>query len=163
MLSEIQQSTIGHSYVLQLPILTRWFSNWTLLNAIKSNEACLKSAIWSTKITDNVEIKKKPEHLKNLQQLLCEDSKFWANLLLIEELLRPLKTAILGIEGSSIDVQKSYQIVELAFETAFKTASKFSPEQKKPIDQVIFKWFLKEFKNYCLRFWKNVVLFVKVI
>lgn len=133
---ETQKSTIGHTQALKLPVLTRWFSNWTLINSIKSNEVCLKSSIWSAKITDNVEIKKKPDRLKKLQKLLCDDIDFWSNLGLVEELLRPLKTAILTIEGSSVDVQKSYKVVDSAFEKASKVASKFSIEQKESINQV---------------------------
>jgi hypothetical protein len=135
-LEETQNSAIGHSRLLILPVATRWFSNWTLLNSVKENEACLKSAIWSPKIVDNAEIKKKPERLSTLKHLLCEDTGFWANLALVEELLNPLKTAILAIEGSVIDVSKAFKVVESAFEKAVGIASKFSTEQKEEIVKV---------------------------
>jgi hypothetical protein len=57
-------------------------------------------------------------------------------LALVEELLNPLKTAILAIEGSVIDVSKAFKVVESAFEKAVGIASKFSTEQKEEIVKV---------------------------
>jgi hypothetical protein len=107
-----------------------------LLDSIKANEACLKSAIWSPKIADNKEIKKKPERLNNLKHLLCEDNDFWIRLTLIEELLRPLKTAILAIEGSVVDVYKAFKLVDFSFDQASEVASKFPDKQKNRIEEV---------------------------
>jgi hypothetical protein len=119
-----------------LPVKTRWFSNWTLLDAIKSNESCLKSAIWSPKIEENANTEKRKKNLKQLKKLLCEDTEFWSNLALIEELLRPLKSAILSIEGSIVDVSKAYKVVGAAFDKTSEIASKFPTEQVESINEV---------------------------
>jgi hypothetical protein len=96
----------------------------------------LKSAIWSTAIQGNKELQKKPEILNQLKQLLCDDADFWKKVGLIEELLRPLKSSILAIEGSVIEVRTAYKTVESAFQEALKIANKFSKEQSKQLKQV---------------------------
>lgn len=76
------------------------------------------------------------KNLKQLKKLLCEDTEFWSNLALIEELLRPLKSAILSTEGSIVDVSKAYKVVGTALDKTSEIASKFPTEQVKPINEV---------------------------
>ena len=85
----------------------------------------MKSAIWSPRIQEDKELKKNPERLKRLKIILCEDPKFWESVTLIEEILRPLKTSILKIEYSVVDVQQSYKLVESAFKEANEIALRF--------------------------------------
>lgn len=140
-LEATQQLTIGHTQTLKLPVLTRWFSYWKLVNSVKENEACLKSAIWSTQIWNNVELKKKPGRLNNLKQLLCEDKEFWPKLSLIEELLRPLKAGILQIEGAVVDASKAHKLVSSAFDRTVEIAFKFPRDQAKELNEVIVALF----------------------
>lgn len=129
-LEETQRSTHGHSHLIQLPVPNRWFSRWTLVNSINANKSCLKIAIWSPKITDNMELKKDPARLKKLKSLLSENNNFWTNVALVEELLRPLKNAILAIEGSVVEVRTSYRIIESAFDKALEVARKLDSANK---------------------------------
>jgi hypothetical protein len=131
------------------------------VNSIKKNEVCLKSAIWSPKIQDNKELKKKPDRLKDVKQILCEDNKFWSAIGLVEELLRPLKTSILAIEGSTADVRKSYKIVQSAFHEALEVADKFVEEQVGENKQVISQSFFN--KNSYFRFSTTVSTFARAI
>lgn len=136
-LGEIQQSTIGHTQALKLPVKTRWFSNWTLLNSIKSNESCLNAAIWSPIVKNNATTDKQKNKLKKVKQILCDDADFWESLVLIEELLRPLKSAILAIEGSVVDLCKAFKSVGSAFDEAVEIASKFPAEQVDNVKEVL--------------------------
>lgn len=71
-----------------------------------------------------------------LKQILCKDTDFWSDLNLVEELLRPLKTAILAIEGSIVEACKAYMFVSSAFEECIGVAWKFFVEQEDEIKEV---------------------------
>ncbi|KAE9546800.1 hypothetical protein FO519_009988 [Halicephalobus sp. NKZ332] len=136
-LEELQRSTVGRSHVIPLPSNTRWSSTWRLLESIKKNESCLKSCIWLPKIVDDKELRKNMNRLTELRQILCEDRHFWKQLSLIEELLHPFKTAISSIEGSVVDVRKSYKIVETSFDKANEIATKFSADEMEEITEIL--------------------------
>jgi hypothetical protein len=61
--------------------------------------------------------------------------EFWESLALIEELLRPLKFAILAIECSIVDVCKAFRVVKLPFDEAMEVTAKFPTDQKDKIDK----------------------------
>lgn len=100
------------------------------------NESCLKSAIWSPKIQENKELKKNLARLNELKKILCESDDFWHAVRLIEELLRPLKSSILAIEGSVVDARIAYKSIESSFREAGEVAVKFSKDQIGAIKQV---------------------------
>jgi hypothetical protein len=117
-----------------------------LLELVKSNETCLKSATWPPTIEENT----------NVKTVMCDDTKFS----LVEELLRPFQTARLEIGVHAVDARKAYKSVKSAFEDAFKVASKFETEQKLKINEVHIQF---EFVTLMFRFWTHIEICATVI
>ena len=121
----------------------------------------MKIAISSLKIQQDKELKKNPDRLKRLKTILCEDPKFWESVALIEEILRPLKTSILKIQYSVVDVQQSYKLVESAFKEANEIARRFPDHLlQDEIKEVPFKIMELEF---LFRFLTLVSIFARAI
>lgn len=132
--------SLGSSKRLQLPSNTRWFSKWTLINCIKTNESCLKNAIWHQKITNKAKSDKNFEkQVKHLQEIICQSPDFWKHVDSIEKILVPLADAILKIEGSIVDVRKSYEFVDAAFQQSLTVSKQFKADQMNAFKQVNFK------------------------
>lgn len=116
--------------------------------SIKSNEGCLKNAIWSPKILDNKELKKKSDQLKRIKRILCEEPDFWTMVSLTEKILNPLKNAILEIEGSVVDIRRSYKAVEFAFNEAIEIAGAFPEEYLNGVTEVVFEIFVDTYLKF---------------
>jgi hypothetical protein len=61
--------------------------------------------------------------------------EFWESLTLVEELLLPLKSAILVIEGLIVDVSRAFNVVGEAFDQISDVVPKFPDDQKDKIDK----------------------------
>jgi len=135
LLAEHQQTTTGTRVLLQLPAKTRWFSVWTLFSTILKYEDALKSAIWDSKLPQDVNSKKKRDEL---QKLICTDEDFWPKLKLISDVLKPLARAIKEIEGSNVDFRIAYRSVNFAFTECLNQVEKFAIKDQTSLKNVSF-------------------------
>jgi hypothetical protein len=125
-LLEIQQETMGSSCVLQLFSATRWFDGWRLIDMVKRSKEALKKAIWSPLITTNTSLN---EAVQPIKALLLSTPEFWPVLDAVEAILAPLAKAILAIEGSEIDLQTAYRLINQAFVNALAAARRSSDDE----------------------------------
>jgi len=124
--------SFGSSTRLQLPSNTRWSSKWKLVNSVKKNEGCLKSAIWDQSIIDKTNsapnFKPDPnfkQQVEILRKILCQSPDFWKQLDFVEKILAPLAHAILKIERAVVNVCDSYKIVDAAFGKSLLISDEF--------------------------------------
>lgn len=118
LLGEAQRYHYGTQIALVLPADTRWGTTHALINNVVRSRTAILQVLDDERIQG---IRCLATEAEKFRPILQDDGKmhvFWE----VEQVLRPLATAIKVAEGDLVDLAQSYTEVEGAFERALEAA-----------------------------------------